>query len=211
MVCHVNSDFEIYIFTCALRDLMLKPAGRWMDPYFHLLIHCILIVFYCGGRGDRTAAICTNWSGRVLQAISSVMPWRQAQVCCPSQWRPRSMLPYGTTMPKWIKTYIYGSHNVHHHIIARVYRLSAVYLHCQVTRYSQRVPGYLCQPIKSLLTKNNQTNSVFQLMLGLEEHYSASPLGDFNRLFEGQIGVLFKIWHWNMIDFLSEINLTRKM
>ena len=39
-----------------LRDLMLKPAGPWMDPYFHLSIHCILIVFYCGGRGDRTAA-----------------------------------------------------------------------------------------------------------------------------------------------------------
>ena len=35
---------------------MLKPAGPWMDPYFHLSIHCILIVFYCGGRGDRTAA-----------------------------------------------------------------------------------------------------------------------------------------------------------
>ena len=38
-----------------------------------------------------------------------------------------------------------------------MYRLSAV--HCQVTRYSQRVPGYLtrysrCQPMKSLLTKN---------------------------------------------------------
>ena len=39
-------------------------------------------------------------------------------------------------------------------IIAQVYRLSAV--HCQVTRYSQRVPGYLtrysqCQPMKMLL------------------------------------------------------------
>ena len=40
----------------SLRDFMLKPAGPWMDPYFHLLINCILIVFYCGGRGDRTAA-----------------------------------------------------------------------------------------------------------------------------------------------------------
>ena len=39
-----------------LRDLMLKPAGPWMDRYCHLSIHCILIVFYCGGRGDRTAA-----------------------------------------------------------------------------------------------------------------------------------------------------------
>ena len=47
---------------------MLKPAGHWMDSYFHLSIHFILIVFYCGGRGDRT-----NWSGRVRQATSSVM------------------------------------------------------------------------------------------------------------------------------------------
>ena len=37
-------------------------------PIFSPSIHCILIVFYCGGRGDRT-----NWSGLVLQAISSVM------------------------------------------------------------------------------------------------------------------------------------------
>ena len=28
-----------------------------------------------------------------------------------------------------------------------------------------------------------------------------SPLGDFNRLFEGLIGGLFKIWHWNMFFF----------
>ena len=47
-------------------------------------------------------------------------------------------------------------HNPEWHIIAQVYRLSAV--QCQVTRYSQRIPGYLtmysqCQPIKSLLTK----------------------------------------------------------
>ena len=52
---------------------------------------------------------------------------------------------------------------------------------------------------------------VFQLMLGLEDHYPSSPLGDFNRLFEGQIGVLFKIWHLNMIYFLNGINLAPKM
>ena len=57
-------------------------------------------------------------------------------------------------------------------IIAQVYRLSAV--HCQVTRYSQRVPGYLIrysqsQPMKSLWTKNSQSDCVFQLLLGLEE------------------------------------------
>ena len=47
-------------------------------------------------------------------------------------------------------------------IIAQVYRLPAV--HCQATRYSQRVPGYLtlilCQPMKSLLTKKNQPISL---------------------------------------------------
>ena len=48
-------------------------------------------------------------------------------------------------------------------IIAHVYRLSAV--HCQVTRYSQTVPGYLtwysrCQPMKSLLTKKLANQSV---------------------------------------------------
>ena len=30
-----------------------------------------------------------------------------------------------------------------------------------------------------------------------------SPLGDFNRLFEGPIGELFKIWHWNMFYFFK--------
>ena len=48
-------------------------------------------------------------------------------------------------------------------------------------------------------------------MLGLEEHYSPSPLGDFNGLFEGLIGVLFKLWHLNMIDFLNGINLTKNI
>ena len=42
--------------------------------------------------------------------------------------------------------------------------------------------------------KNSQSNCVFKPMLVLEENYSPPPLGDFNRLFEGQIGVLFKIW-----------------
>ena len=30
-----------------------------------------------------------------------------------------------------------------------------------------------------------------------------SPLGDFNRLFEGLIGELFLIWHWNMFYFFK--------
>ena len=38
----------------ALRDFMLKHAGPLMDPYFHLLIHCILIVLYYGHMKDIT-------------------------------------------------------------------------------------------------------------------------------------------------------------
>ena len=62
---HQMETFSALLALCAgnlrvtgewLRDLMLKPAGPWMDPYFHLSIHCILIELYCGGRGDRTAA-----------------------------------------------------------------------------------------------------------------------------------------------------------
>ena len=60
--------------------------------------------------------------------------------------------------------------------------------------------------MKSLLTKkSSQSDCVFQLMLGLEEHGSSSPLGDFNKLFEGQLWVLFKIWHWNMIFLMTSI------
>ena len=38
-----------------------------------------------------------------------------------------------------------------------------------------------------------------------------SPLGDFNRLFEGLIGELFKIWHWNMFYFFNDFSLAPKM
>ena len=61
-------------------------------------------------------------------------------------------------------------------IIAQVYRLSAV--HCQMTRCSQRVPGYLTQysvsaNVISLLTKKiSQWDCVFQIKLGLEENDS---------------------------------------
>ena len=47
-------------------------------------------------------------------------------------------------------------------------------------------------------------------MLGPEEHYSPSPPGDFNRLFDGLIGVLLKLWHLNMIYFFNDINLAPK-
>ena len=106
-------------------------------------------------------------------------------------------------------------HQPRSNFIAQVYRMSAV--HCQVTRSSQRVPGYSttrcsqCQPVKSPLTKNGQLDCLFQLILGLEEHYSPSPLADFNRLFEGLIGVLFKLWHIDMIYFLNGINPAQKV
>ena len=42
-------------------------------------------------------------------------------------------------------------------------------------------------------------------MLGLQEHYSPSPLGGFNGLFEGQIGVSFKydIEIWLILNGLN--------
>ena len=93
-------------------------------------------------------------------------------------------------------------------IIAHVYRLSAV--HCQVTRYSHRVPGYLpgtlCQPIKDLLTKYQPID--YQSIVSLNSCQASKkiilhPLGDFNRLFEGLPGTLFKTWLWNITMFLK--------
>ena len=82
-----------------------------------------------------------------------------------------------------------------------MYRSSAV--QCQVIRYSQRVPGYLTRysvPANEIShdRKVSQSDCVFQLILSHEENYSPSPLGVFNRLFEGQFWVLFKLWHWNV-------------
>ena len=62
-----------------------------------------------------------------------------------------------------------------HHIIAQVYRLSAV--HCQMTRYSQRVPGYLTRYSVSANEisfdkKISQRDCVFQIRLGLQENDS---------------------------------------
>ena len=60
-------------------------------------------------------------------------------------------------------------------IIAQVYRLSAV--HCQMTRYSQRVPGYLTRYSVSANEisfdkKISQWDCVFQIRLGLQENDS---------------------------------------
>ena len=48
-------------------------------------------------------------------------------------------------------------------------------------------------------------------MLDLEEHYFPSPLGDFNRFSEGLIGVLFKLWHFNMFYVVNGINLAKNV
>ena len=60
-------------------------------------------------------------------------------------------------------------------IIAQVYKLPAV--HCQMTRYSQRVPGYLTRYSVSANeisfdNKISQSDCVFQIRLGMEENYS---------------------------------------
>ena len=65
--------------------------------------------------------------------------------------------------------------NIWPHIIAQVYRLSAV--HCQMTRYSQRVPGYLTRYSVSANEisfdkKISQWDCVFQIRLGLQENDS---------------------------------------
>ena len=56
-----------------LRDLMLKPAGHWMDPYFHILIHCNSLMGGGVGGGGGGGLSSGERTGRVLQAISSVM------------------------------------------------------------------------------------------------------------------------------------------
>ena len=89
-------------------------------------------------------------------------------------------------------------------IIAQVYRLSAV--HCQMTRYSQITP-VLCVSQWNLFWQKNQPIRLCpsnQARPGRE--WFPSPLGDFNRLFEGLIWELLKIWHWNM--FYSFFKMT---
>ena len=100
------------------------------------------------------------------------------------------------------------------YIIAQVYRLSAV--HCQMTRYPQRVPGYLTRySVSANEISFDKKNQPIRLCLSNQvrpgREWFPSPLGDFNRLFEGLIGELFKIWHWNMFYFLNDISLAPKM
>ena len=95
-------------------------------------------------------------------------------------------------------------------IIAQVYRLSAV--HCQMTRYSQRVPGYFTRYSVSVNeTPFDKKNQPIRLCLSNQvrpgSEWFPSPLGDFNRLFEGPVGELFKIWHWNMFYFFKRTSV----
>ena len=64
-----------------------------------------------------------------IPALVQIMAWRPPGYKPLSEPRMVSLLTHiCITRPQWV-------------IIAQVYRLSAV--HCQMTRYSQRVPGYL--------------------------------------------------------------------
>ena len=47
-----------------LLDFMLKPAGPWMDPYFHLLIHSIVFSLYSivGGAAGSPRPFPVSWS-----------------------------------------------------------------------------------------------------------------------------------------------------
>ena len=73
-----------------------------------------------------------------------------------------------------ISRLVQTSVNVLSYIIAQVYRLSAV--HWQMTRYSQRVPGYLTRYSVSAneisFDKKSANQIVFQIRLGLEENDS---------------------------------------
>ena len=64
--------------------------------------------------------------------------------------------------------------------------------------------------MKSLLTKNSQFDCVFQLMLGLEEHYSLSPFGDLNRLFWRPNWSIIQILTSKIIYYFNAINLAPK-
>ena len=48
-------------------------------------------------------------------------------------------------------------------------------------------------------------------MLGLEEHYSPSPLGDFNRLFWRPNGSIIQIMTFKFDFFLNAINLAKNV
>ena len=66
--------------------------------------------------------------------------------------------------------------------------------------------------MKSVSTKINQSVCVFQLMLGLmglEEHYSPSSLGDFHWLFKSTCIIQNMTLRYDL--FLNGINLTPKM
>ena len=67
----------------------------------------------------------------------------------------------------------------------------------------------LCNPVLCVSQWNLfwQKNQPIRLCLSNQvrpgREWFLSPLGDFNRLFEGLIGELFKIWHWNMFYFFK--------
>ena len=59
--------------------------------------------------------------------------------------------------------------------------------------------------------KNQPMRLCLSNQLRLRREWFPSPLGDFNRFFEGLMGELFQIWHWNMFYFLNDTSLAPKM
>ena len=96
-----------------------------------------------------------------------------------------------------------------------MYRLTAV--HCQMTRYSQRVLGYLTRySVSANEISFDKKNQPIRLCLSNQvrpgREWFPSPLSDFNRLFEGLIGELFKIYYIETcFIFLNGISLAHKM
>ena len=99
-------------------------------------------------------------------------------------------------------------------IIAQVYRLSAV--HCQMTRYSQRVPGYLTRYSVSANEisfdkRISQCDCVFQIRLGLEENDSPLHLVTSTGFLKALLDNYSKYDIEICFIFLNDISLAPKM
>ena len=99
-------------------------------------------------------------------------------------------------------------------ILAQVYRLSAV--HWQMTRYSQRVPGYLIWYSVSANEisfdkKISQSDCVFQIRLGLEENDSPLHLVTSTGFLRPNWRIIQNMALKYVLFFLNDISLAPKM
>ena len=136
------------------------------------------------GHKDDLAAVWQSYGFHTSDGILTKMGMplrrlsgRQRGIQWLSGWQP-VMPPPTTWQSPWQPQLSSVTIQVQWHlldIIAQVYRLSAV--HCQMTRYSQRVPGYLTRYSVSANEisfdkKISQWDCVFQIRLGLQENDS---------------------------------------